>query len=62
MKAFIVLMFAAGGAYLLYLSTSVRWADFGPICLREFGCADAFAVGLGALLLAGAAAAAWWME
>lgn len=62
MNGFLALVTAAGGVYLLYLSTSVRWADFGPLCVRGLGCADAYALGLGVVALVLAAAIAWWLE
>jgi hypothetical protein len=57
MKIFIVLLLTGIGAYLLYLSTSVRWTSFPAICISGSTCFDGYALGLGALSLVLAAMA-----
>jgi hypothetical protein len=53
-KALILLLLLGIGGYLLYLSTSVRWATFPRVCVSSIGCFDGYALagGLVAIVLA----------
>jgi hypothetical protein len=62
LKAFVVLLLFGAGAYLLYVSTSVRWAPFPPICTSGLGCFDGYAIAGGAVALVLALVAATQME
>jgi hypothetical protein len=44
-KTFLVLLLLGIGGYLLYLSASVRWATFPPLCVSGLGCFDGYALG-----------------
>jgi hypothetical protein len=51
-KAFIVLLLLGIGGYLLYLSTSVRWTNFAPICVAKTTCFDGYALAGGVVAIA----------
>jgi hypothetical protein len=61
-KVFVVLLLLGIGGYLLYLSTSVRWANFPPLCVSGVGCLDGYALAGGAVSLVLALLAATRME